>query len=121
MGDAMTHKELDKLLDGALTALNVEQDFPCSNQKPDAKNDGKPTSCLARDHGFDKDDRPVFWFGSDCVVARKLLCPTCLAYWHVAVARNIMLDDGRWHSNADDLADVQAARDANAAKAPGAP
>jgi hypothetical protein len=49
----------------------------------------KGKTCLqAFDGQFDKEGRPLFWYGVDCDVPRKAFCHPCLAYWLISVARN---------------------------------
>jgi hypothetical protein len=98
----------DDMLDRLLNRLGGE-DFKCTRQK-----DGK---VCARQYTnkFDKENRPIFYFATGCKVVESF-CPACLAYWHVAVARNC-LDTAREYE-ADDEAEaieaVKAVRDAEA-------
>lgn len=49
-------------------------------------------SCVSAEWGnFRGKNR--FWFGSDCPLPAKKFCDPCLAFWHVAVARNIILHE----------------------------
>lgn len=55
--------------------------FPCTRQK-----DGK--ACTQQhERKLDRHGRTVFYFATGCKIV-ETFCPACLAYWHVAVARN---------------------------------
>lgn len=101
----MTHRQLDTMFSDLQTALGGEADFPCEARK-EKRNEGKP--CLSAPHTEERDKSsgaPKFFYNLDAINhARKNLCPVCLTYWLIAVGRNVMLDHGRFHSNADDSA-----------------
>ena len=59
--------------------------FPCKAAG------GKSCSHKAMDLKPRRDGKPQFWFGSDCQYPYKHFCDPCLAYWHIACARNILL------------------------------
>lgn len=76
-------EEALKAADELQTKLANSKNFPCIHPK-----DG--VSCTAQHEGMsDRDGRQIFYFASDCKVAQTF-CPSCLAYWHVAVARNCL-------------------------------
>lgn len=78
-------KQLHEALELALKLLDP---IPCTGQK--AK-----SSCIRQFEGkFDKEGRPVLFFGEGCKVVEKF-CPSCRAYWHVATARNAVFDVDR--------------------------
>jgi hypothetical protein len=73
----------------ALTAALAGPTFRCMKMKG-----GKP--CTQQHDGkLDRDDRPVFYYATGCRIVESF-CPACLAYWHVAVARNCLFDYARF-------------------------
>lgn len=89
-------EDLCKMLEKLLTELGAENRTPCSRRKMmdvDGPNKLKRSvACVGQyEDETDEDGRPVFYYGNDCAVVSKL-CPACAAYWHVAVARNCLLD-----------------------------
>ena len=89
-------EDLFKKLDALLSELGHENRAPCSRREMrDVDGPHKPkrsVACLGQyEDQTDKDGRHVFFYGTECEVARKL-CPACAAYWHVAVARNCLED-----------------------------
>lgn len=72
---------VSEMLEKLLSELGNGSRFPCSQVEGD-----KP--CTLKHEGkTDKNGRTVFYFASDCKIAQTF-CASCLAYWHVAVARN---------------------------------
>lgn len=60
-------------------------DLPCTNL------DANGRACTQQHEGkFDRVGRPIFYFATDCRIV-ETFCPACLAYWHVAVARNNLI------------------------------
>jgi hypothetical protein len=81
----MTLKEMEESLNKVQGALG--QTPPCSNPAD---------PCPSKYHGkTGRNGKSLFWYGSDCTLPAKKFCDPCLAYWHVAVARNILLSEIR--------------------------
>lgn len=79
----MSLKAIESSLNEMQTELGGPK-HPCSRMRGGA-------SCVRQHDGkFDKDGRPVFYFGVGCKVA-ETFCDSCLAYWLVAVARNAVI------------------------------
>jgi hypothetical protein len=72
-------------------ALELTNPLRCTRQKA-----GK--SCTRQhEDTFDKEGRPLYWYGDGCRLVESF-CPSCRAYWHVAVARNAVFDFDRFSS-----------------------
>lgn len=84
-----TLQEADDVLDKLLSFLSAEEPMPCTNRKG-----GKV--CTQQHDTTDGEGRSRFWYGVDCDVPRKHFCRACLAYWLVAVARNVLLEEHRF-------------------------
>lgn len=68
------------------STLNDNNLAPCTRPIP-AGEDAATCSCIQQAH-----QKKGFFYGMPAVkVASKLLCPSCMASWLVAVARNLML------------------------------
>lgn len=89
-------------LEQLLTALSDDHAVPCTRKKmmPHADGSGRTPverleSCTRQhEDEFDNDGRPLFFYGDGCKLVEGF-CPSCRAYWHVAVARNAMFDHAR--------------------------
>lgn len=86
------HMKAEQLIEQAQSLLGGPE-YRCTQKKQ-----GKPCTQQHEDE-VDRDGRPVFYFASDCKVAQTF-CPACLAYWHVAVARNCLFDFARFSKEA---------------------
>ncbi len=73
-----------KLTDQLLHVL-AGPEIPCTRKK-----DGKACT-MQHDGKLDRKGCTVFYFSTGCKVV-ETFCPSCLAYWHVAVARNCLLE-----------------------------
>lgn len=79
-----TLRDLEARLDHVQERLGWNHVAPCSQTK-----NGKACTLQHQDER-DQEGRPVFWYGTDCKIVQTF-CPACLAYWHVAVARNCVI------------------------------
>lgn len=87
MPQAQDRKQLDMQFSDLQSSLGANDLVPCRNETSDRM------ACLPRAHSV-----PGFFYGMDAVkVAKRVLCPTCLALWLVGVARNLILDDAKLH------------------------
>lgn len=77
--------DVEQQLDDIQTVLSESERFPCTRMK-----NGRACT-LQHMNLLDKEDRPIFFFGIDCQIV-KTFCPSCLAYWLVAVARNCLIE-----------------------------
>lgn len=83
---------IDDTLEALLSRLAGDE-FPCTRIE-DRK------ACLQQHEGLDGKGRTKFYFATDCKLAVKL-CQACAAYWHVAVARNNLIEVARWKRQLD--------------------
>lgn len=58
--------------------------YPCEHRRG-----GRSCIQVIGEERRKRDGGLVLWYATDCRAAERL-CPTCLAYWHVAVARNCL-------------------------------
>ena len=92
MAEQMTEEKF-KALDKKLSSLQTElEELACTNLKHAdgtyAREGDSGMPCTRQFEGErDRQGRPVFWYGTACKIVEKF-CPTCAAYWHIAVARN---------------------------------
>lgn len=64
-------------------------EYPCTSLK-----DGH--ACPTQWHRkHDPKGRPLLWYAIDCPLPARAFCDACLAYWLVAVARNIVISIDR--------------------------
>lgn len=75
-----TPTPLDTLFSQLIERL-VSREVPCERH-PDG-------SCIREFDTKRSKGKLVLWYGSDCKAALKM-CDACLAYWQVAVARNLV-------------------------------
>lgn len=100
----MTHDAMQKTLGDVLEKLSTEADFPCE-RRSEKVNAGRSCLQIKGNLRNEKTGAPLLWYATDAApFVLKHFCATCAAYWHVAVARNLINDHGGFHSNADDKA-----------------
>lgn len=79
-------KEAEGQLNALLALLNDAKVFVCTRMN------AQSAVCLQQhENTRDNEGRPVFFYSEGCRVVENF-CPSCRAYWHVAVARNALLD-----------------------------
>lgn len=83
---AHTHESITEDLGRLL--LNLDS-LPCVHPNKEG------LACARQHEGLGRDGRLKFWYGVDCKIPAKHFCDPCLASWMVAVARNLVINDGR--------------------------
>lgn len=86
----MTLAQMNEALTAIIGAVTLAAVLPCRRVS-------ERTTCLRAAHALksDKAGKPRFWYGSDCPYPAAHFCDACLAYWHLACARNIIIAAGR--------------------------
>jgi hypothetical protein len=111
------HEEIQQALSGLQDRISAPDGIACSRMVSTA---GRPViageigiPCTRQFDGVDRQGRLKLWFDVDCEIPRKHFCDGCLAYWLIAVARNMVIRDGQW---ADRIASEKAERAAGVAQ-----
>lgn len=74
------------MLETLITDLGNSNKFACLTPKS-----GRACTAQHEDEIDKKTGRDALWFATDCRLP-ETFCPSCRAYWHVAVAMNCLRD-----------------------------
>lgn len=84
----MDAKAFDESIGGLIAELGGSEKLACIEMR----DGGREHNCIRLACELPaRRGHTQFWYGSDCKKAQEILCSACLAYWHLCVARNLIL------------------------------